>query len=378
PLPKGNDPLARFKRVLKNHLLYDYYGANLFRKYGNDYREKAIINTLDRMESWGLNTLGCWSKPAIWAKKRLPFTVFIGYRVRELAEQLPDVWDPRFANVLKRVLAKAKNDPVINSAWNIGFFIFNEVHFKTPASLAGTILASSADQPAKIAWCERLRKKYGQIGELNRVWKTHYRSWEDMLKRKTKVNYRFLKEDAEQCFKDYLDRFFRICSTTCKEYFPNHLYLGSRLHGKEHPLVLAAADRYCDVISYNLYLKSLKGWTGPLPNLHRPVMATEWHFGALDRGIFHTGLQPASNQEDRAEHYYEYVKSALLNRLIIGTHWFQYLAQPCTGRGDGENYQIGMVDVTDTPYPELIRAIRKIGHRLYEIRFYDQDPGSFQ
>jgi len=64
-------------------------------------------------------------------------------------------------------------------------------------------------------------------------------------------------------------------------------------------------------------------------------------------------------------------KSALNNSLFIGTHWFQYRAQAITGRGDGENYQIGLVGITDTPYPETIEtieAVRKIGYQLYETR----------
>ena len=38
------------------------------------------------------------------------------------------------------------------------------------------------------------------------------------------------------------------------------------------------------------------------------------------------------------------------------------------GRGDGENYQIGFVDICDTPYPEIIDAARRIGDRMYQLR----------
>jgi len=58
----------------------------------------------------------------------------------------------------------------------------------------------------------------------------------------------------------------------------------------------------------------------------------------------------------------------LTNPQIVGTHWFQYGDQAFTGRGDGENYQIGFVDITDNPYPEIIEAARKIGYQLYQIR----------
>lgn len=38
-----------------------------------------------------------------------------------------------------------------------------------------------------------------------------------------------------------------------------------------------------------------------------------------------------------------------------------------TGRGDGENYNIGWVDVTDRPYAELIDAAKETHKRIFEI-----------
>jgi hypothetical protein len=70
----------------------------------------------------------------------------------------------------------------------------------------------------------------------------------------------------------------------------------------------------------------------------------------------------------RAETYKNYVQGALANPYIVGTHWFQYKDQATTGRGDGENYQIGFVDICDTPYPETITAVRQVGYNMYEYR----------
>jgi len=54
---------------------------------------------------------------------------------------------------------------------------------------------------------------------------------------------------------------------------------------------------------------------------------------------------------------------------FVGCHWFQYNDQPLTGRWfDGENYNIGFVTVTDTPYPEMVEAAREIHGMAYRIR----------
>jgi hypothetical protein len=59
------------------------------------------------------------------------------------------------------------------------------------------------------------------------------------------------------------------------------------------------------------------------------------------------------------------MRTALANEYLVGAHWFAYSDEPTTGRGDGENYQIGFVDEADTPYGETVNAARKVGAMLY-------------
>ena len=100
----------------------------------------------------------------------------------------------------------------------------------------------------------------------------------------------------------------------------------------------------------------------------KPILVGEFHFGCYDRGMFKPGLAPVWNQAERARSYTRFVEGCLAHPLIVGCHWFQYRDQPLLGRGDGEAYQIGFVDVCDRPYPELTRAARKLGKELYEKR----------
>jgi hypothetical protein len=128
-----------------------------------------------------------------------------------------------------------------------------------------------------------------------------------------------------------------------------------------------AAAKYCDVIAYNLYKRDIAEFRLPA-GIDKPVIVGEFHFGALDRGLFHPGLQRTANQQERAAMYKSYVQGALRNPAIVGTHWFQYGDQATTGRGDGENYQIGFLDICDTPYPETIAACREVGSAMYAYR----------
>lgn len=74
------------------------------------------------------------------------------------------------------------------------------------------------------------------------------------------------------------------------------------------------------------------------------------------------------DQRQRAEAYRYFVTSALENPAVVGAHWFQFYDEPTTGRPDGENYQIGFLDICDTPYVETVAAARDVGYRLYAIR----------
>jgi hypothetical protein len=128
-----------------------------------------------------------------------------------------------------------------------------------------------------------------------------------------------------------------------------------------------AAAKFCDVVGYNRYSYSVEDHRLP-DEIDKPTIIGEFHFGALDRGMFHTGLKKTANQQDRADKYKSYVQGALRNPCIVGTHWFQYKDQATTGRGDGENYQIGFLDICDKPYPEIVNASREVGYNLYQYR----------
>jgi hypothetical protein len=352
-----------------SHDRFDFTQANLFRKYGEDWKDSSIKRNHQRLKSWGMNTYGNWSQPENFGDNKTPFTVAVHYKSKMLEAKFPDPWDQYFANSIKDSLIAKKADEDADSPWNIGFFVDNELHFNNAPVYSDIITSAHKNQPAKIYFIDYLKNKYQSIDKLNQSWQTSFSSFNALLTSRKKVGYKMFKADADWFYQQLVEKYYQVCRDSVKSIYPNHLYLGSRVHGDTNETVLRAAEKYADVISYNLYHRNLKGFTTRASALTKPLMATEFHFGALDRGVFHTGLQGVSSQEERAQHYYEYVKSALNNPLFIGTHWFQYRAQAITGRGDGENYQIGLVDITDTPYPETIEAVREIGYQLYETRW---------
>ena len=349
---------------------FDFSRANLFRKYGEEWRDAFSAVTHRRLRGWGLNTIGNWSDAAICGMQKTPYVVAIHYNAPRLEGSTGwwgkffDVFDPRLRRTIENRMSRethAAGDP-----WCIGFFVDNEISWGDDISLAVATLRSPAEQPAKRVFVDDLKAKYGTIDALNAAWGTGHASWEALLESREPPDMGKARDDLTAFYAKTADTYFRTVRDAVKAVAPQQLYLGCRFAWVNDTVARAAA-KYCDVVGYNRYAYSAADLRLP-DGIDRPIIIGEFHFGALDRGMFHPGLREAESQEHRAALYRDYVRGALRNPQIVGVHWFQYRDQPRTGRGDGENYQIGFIDICDTPYPELVAASREVGASLYETR----------
>jgi hypothetical protein len=389
-LPPRNSPLAQFYATepqstrgyylgKDNHAVYDYLEANLFRKFGSDWVAAYAEHSQRRLASWGLNTIANSSDPAVYLRRKTPYTAIVysapmgsnEFRIagsRGNWGKLPDPFDPGWRRLMERTLHTELKES-LDDPWCLGFFVDNELHWGDSCHLAEATLASPASQPAKRAFVEELRKKYPTAQALNAAWGTKHESWQALLDAETIPDRKVaaVRAELEAWSAQLLDAYFRGCREAVRAAAPRHMYLGCRFAGYDNALVMGAAARYCDVVSINRYSRTIHDLALPA-GLDRPIVIGEFHFGALDSAPFGVALVTTANQVDRARAYCAYVESALRNPVVVGTHWFQYYDQPTSGRFDGENYNAGLADICDTPYPEMIAACRKMGHVLYEVR----------
>jgi hypothetical protein len=355
----------------KSYETYDFSGANLQHKYGDNWQKQFRELVHRRLRSWGMNTIGNWSDASIYGMRKTPYVVTIHSNGRTLEGsqgywgKFADVFDSSFAQSIRADIARhratSSGDP-----WRLGCFVDNELSWGDELSLAQAALTSRSDQPAKIAFLADLKAKYSSIEQLNAAWGTHHSSWEALQENRTAPDAKKTHDDLAAFASKTAERYFRTCRDEVKRADANALYLGCRFAWVNDRAV-RAAGKFCDVISFNRYQKSVADLRLP-EGVDRPMMIGEFHFGALDRGMFHTGLVATVSQKERADAYRRYVRSAISHPRIVGTHWFQFGDEAVTGRGDGENYQIGFIDVCDTPYAETIAGSREIGSQLYDLR----------
>ncbi len=354
----------------RNPECFSFAAANLLRKYGTNWTVEYPAVIHQRLRSWGLNTIANWSDERTFLKRQTAYTDNIGSHGARMVEgsegywgKFPDVFDPGFQDSLRRAM-QSKQGKSAGDPWCIGYFSDNEMSWGDETSLALGALKSPPDQAAKIAFIADLKAKYGEIGKLNAAWGSQHATWEALASNREAPDAGKAKADLTAFYRRTAESYFRGVRDAIKKVAPNQLYLGCRF-AWGNPLAAAAAAQYCDVVSYNLYQRSVASFEF---NGGRdvPLIIGEFHFGALDRGMFHTGLVPVESQEARAKAYKDYVLGALKHPQFVGCHWFQYQDEPTTGRVyDEENYQIGFVDIADTPYSEIIEASRLVGQRLY-------------
>jgi len=352
----------------------NFYRANLIRKYGSQWQRRFVETSCTRLKAWGFNTIGNWSEDGVINSHCLPFvaTAHVSGDYRRVEggggywSKMPDVFDPRYAVAVEKSVGPVA-DRFASDRFCIGYFVDNELAWE--AIERGT-LASPPDQPCRLEMVRQLKEKYGTIESLNNAWGTNASNW-DTLRVPDSPN-ATCRKDLDEWVYFFSRRYFETVKSVLRRHAPHQLYLGCRF-AWSHPQAIRAAADVADVVSFNIYSREVKcvDWTGD-KDLGKPLIIGEFHFGALDRGMFHEGLVPTADQNDRAESFVGYVRSVVDCPAFVGCHWFQYVDEPITGRVyDGENYNIGLVDVTDTPYPELVAAAVKINKQIYERRWGD-------
>ncbi|MGV2986416.1 beta-galactosidase [Vibrio sp. E150_011] len=403
-LPEDNDPLAVnydyagyvHSGALKKGEVFSFYRANLMRKYDTDQEQAMKIwkdVTLDRMVDWGFTTLGNWIDPMYFGSERVAYEahgwIFGDHKRISTGNDywgpIHDPFDPEFKNsardMANEVASRVKND----DQWLVGVFVDNEISWgnvMNEANHYGLIVNALAydtkESPAKKAFADHLKAKYKTIAKLNSAWGSNVASWDafDQSFDHRSALTAGMKADYSDMLQMLSEQYFSVVRSEVKRVLPNHLYLGARFADwGVTPEIARGAAKYVDVMSYNLYANDLNDgkkahWKKLLPELDKPSVIGEFHFGATDTGLFHGGIVSVSNQKERAEMYTKYMDSIVNDPYFVGAHWFQYLDSPASGRAwDGENYNVGFVTIADEPYVELIDAAKQFNADLYNKRF---------
>ena len=319
----------------------------------------------------GFNGTGAWSQTDILraTTQRVPYTLiwdFMGNYGRERGGVYQKaghlgypgdvifVFDPgfeTFCDTHAKKLAETKDDP-----WLLGHFSDNEL--PSPADALDRYLklpATEAGHQAALSW---LRERRGDA--------------------ELPASARPTAEERQAFLGHAVDRYHRIVAAAIRKYDPNHLFLGSRLHGSDmrSRVVMEAAGRHCDVVTANVYwmwtpdkklIADWALWTG------RPFMVTEWYAKGMDTGLPNVSGAGwvVPTQADRAKFYQHFALGMIESPACVGLHWFRYMDNdPADLSVDPSNRDSnkGVVGIDFTPYEPLLAGMKELNDRVYTLR----------
>lgn len=326
---------------------YHFGQWNLSRRYGDSVKVRSNEMVIKRMDKWGINTIGNWSSGDVIAMNRKAFMISMRTAgVERSLMGLADVYAPDFLKKLdeamKGSVSKYKDNP-----WLIGYFVGNEPAWLGEEVRLCDIILNGEDKPIKT--------------ELKKVLE---------------------KGDTPEARKEFIfntfGTFLSAVKSAQKKYDPNHLNLGIRFGNISNidERILKICKESFDVLSFNCYdlnpRKEMLDRALSITDL--PMIIGEYHFGTVDRG-YAQSLWQVDSQTERGTAYRYYTEQGYSHPGLIGTAYFQWCDQDLTGRrNDGENYNCGLVDVTDRPYKEQVEAMSETAKRLYEVHSGSMEP----
>jgi hypothetical protein len=341
------------------------YRWNAYRKYGSAeaWRERVLA----RWKDWGLNSFGAWSDDVICDQQRVPYTRFLHTRALPgagpAAGVFPDVWDPRWVDAVDAAFARG-TAPGKGRSWLLGYFVDNEAPWREMR-----LLDIAPEAHLRTVWLELVRSKHDTVTAFNLAHGTACGDWE-AVRRLGTGELRNAGSLIAELEARYAERYFATVSRLLRKHAPEHLYLGCRfVRVPPADSVIAAAGRHVDVLSVNCYSRS------PDPQAFadwhrigggRPILIGEFHFPLASARQL-PPLWEAFPEQEREGMFTTFVEGWARQPWSLGCHWYQHADQPVVGRHfDGENQTVGLVDLTDTPYDHMVRAIRSASAQMYE------------
>ena len=332
-----------------------------------------LAKTQAVLDQGGFNGAGTWSEtPAIQeynrtAKKPITYAPMLGFintfgqqllKSRPASKRQPRpavVFDPgwvAFCQDHARAAATYRADANV-----LGHFSDNEIAF-IPTLLGNVLALRDPAEPAYTAAVQWLATQ--------------------------KADSAHLTAGLRDAFAGYAAaKYYQAVAPAIKQNDPNHLYLGTRLHGsaKFNRHIFAAAEPYVDVVSINFYgqwqptratMAQWAKWTT------KPFFISEFYTKAEDSGLSNmTGAGWLVRKEaDRGTHYQNFCLALLQAKNCVGWHHFRYQDNDPTDPGtDPPNMGVnkGIVDTKYQPYTTVLPAMKQLNQNVFGlIEFFDK------
>jgi hypothetical protein len=340
-----------------------------FRLFPND--RAWAVDTIAKLKSYGINSLGGWCDNdklnLVPVASRMPYFV-----VLHLGAYYRAPWDDLFSDDATKAMEKAAADQISKLRDDpnlVGYFTDNELGWWREAVFSNYI-GLPAKSPGKKRIIAFLRRHYRDNFELlKRDFDTSATSFVDLDASAKLLPGRQGMKPVIGWLTEITTYYYKTVRDLVKKYDSKRLIMGDRYAQFYYPNVAKVASKYVDVISTNYgsewntgensrsFLDSLYAIT------KKPILITEFYMAAMENRSGNKnssgGFPVVETQQQRAVAVSRYLADLGSRPYVVGAHWFQFTDEPTHGRGDGENYNMGLLDIHGVPYDGTVEAFRQ-------------------
>jgi hypothetical protein len=330
----------------------------------------------------GFNTLGAWSSPVIPTASDLHAThvlyVVENDHTRCLSPLRPDFEEYVRANV-RTAIGKIKHHEGV-----LGVFLDNEMPWYGKSGWDDiptyTLLEQAFELPStdirRIKALEFLKSRHESPSALSEAYRRTVDRFEDITAAYLMgCSSAATMADREAFTAMLADRFYEVTTRIVREDLPDVLILGTRIPGNAPDAVIRACGKHCDVMSLNQYIFDNRADVNTLTRFWvlggKPIMHTEFSWRARQNASGNPNSRGAGaildSQADRAASYASLVADIATVPYVIASHWFEFSDQSPQGRFDGEDSNYGIVDIHNSPYTELLAAMKATNSKVHAL-----------
>lgn len=345
--------------------------ANVLRKYGSDFESKWEDITKKRLIDWGFNAFSKWTKPH---HVTFPYIhVLQDPAGLKRIQWTYDVFDPQSESIIETALS-TQLQQMKNDKWLIGYTYDNEAGWTT--DIVKEILTYSSTSPAKGAFVDFLAPRYSNdITAINQLLGTSAESFAALKNTSIKIA-KVPAVDVSEYIKLASKTYFSTIRSIIKKYDTNHLFLGASVVPTWRTSLDwdSAAMEFVDAFSVDNYTNSAD-WISRYETYGKPLLNLEYTFSTTNRGLSPVNAATTVGSiADRGLAFKSFVESQIEHPLFVGSGYFSYFDQAVTGRKDGENFNIGLVNQQDQPYTDMVNILKTVNAGLENVHAYGTNP----
>lgn len=336
-------------------------------------------HTIERLKSWGFSTIGGWGNTDVLFQSSQMNLYYTPELSMGAGAPWLDMWDPVIMRNMEEACKKGI-PPEKYRKYLIGYYTGNELGWWN-AALWNMVFKNHPSSIARRKTIDLIREFYN--GDWNLMLKDFDPEGAKSFDQLYQGGGLFLRPASNGMFviKKFIglmaERYYWLTKEIVRKYDKYGLILGDRYQSFYYPEVVKAAAKYVDVISTNLNANWNDGVFTRffLSTLHelsnKPIAIGEFYLAANENRSGNKNssatFPTVQTQEQRAKGFLTTARIITSYPYVVMADWFQYYDEPTFGRSDGENYNMGLVDIYDKPYEELVGSIKNFDWKENKI-----------